>query len=281
MKHLVRLIPSLVLGAVAGYLYMATLWRAIQPVEFVAVKADLKAGERFTVDNLGSIRINGEPGRLKDTAVLSRDRAILYNRPTNRELKAGDLVLLRDTAAAAQRTDGRRRRGRLPVSLSGLNVVPQLLAAGDQVEFLVTTGQSTEGGGGSPAPRSPVGTLAAVNGSIAQPDRRPPIERIGPFRILSVGQRLSTRSARPGAEASRGQGDEGVITVALKQLGGGKEFDPPAARLVEVLGTRPGAGKLMLVIHPPRTAPEATAPARADAEKSEDATGPDQAAEEK
>jgi hypothetical protein len=231
MNALLRLAVPVTLGLAAGGLNWWVLNARVAPQTFVKVNKDLPAGRPFEASALEPLEVSGEVEALGKAAVPFQERAVLFNRPAGRNLHAGDLVLWGD-ASPPRPTSLLAEEGEegLPISLEGISIVPKLLRVGDQVGFLVTAGR---------APAAPKAAAPGMN-----------LHYVGPFRILSVGERLGEKA--PDESARGSDGDDRVITVAIRRGGEGRVLDNDSASLVEAMdamrGGRDSTGRRVVSI---------------------------------
>jgi hypothetical protein len=239
MSKWVKITIPLALGLGAMYLnYQAGTSRA-QPTYYVMVNRDHKAGEKFTEDSVTSLVLYGARTDLKDTAIPFLDRASLFNQVCGRDLKKGDIVFWRDAAPPPAQLSVREGEVAFHISLSGISAsLPELVKVGDEIGFYLDPRAKLPG--------SASASIAAPPASAAPAS----FEYVGPFRILSIGQRISADDLnQPGVFSNR------EITLAVRQQGGGKELDEKTTRLLQAqLASRAGQpGIVAIVFHTTRT----------------------------
>lgn len=193
------------LGLAAAALNLAAVsqsrpetWRGVR------VARDLAAGEVLGAADLEPAELTGDPGSLARTAIPWSSMGILLARPVPRALRAGDLVLWRDAVPEPEELSAAPGEKALMIALEGIAVQPTLLRVGDDVGFLVADDDE-------PSP--------SVEG-----DGSADYLYLGPFSLLSVGERLSRG-------AGSGGGDPRVISVAVRVDDQGR-LDDRARRLV-------------------------------------------------
>ena len=240
MKTVARLAIPILLGLVAGALNWWVIRGQVAPHTFTKVAREIRAGQVIDEASLKPLAVSGDLDAIGQSAVPFKDRAVLFNRRAGRDLLAGDLVLWRDATAppptAMLAAEGEEL---LPISLDGISIVPRLLQVGDQVGFLISPGR---GGPAAGAPKAGAGELE--------------LEHIGPYRVLSVGDRLGRI---PDGPARGGSGDERVITVAIRRgKAGGRFLDADSQRLVEAMDAmhsrRDSGRRVVSVLLKPTTA---------------------------
>jgi hypothetical protein len=185
--------------------------------------------------NLERLELRGDPGALREAAIPWSSRAALAGRPLLRHLKKADLVLWRDVGSGRDELAPGPDEAALPVSLEGTSIDPRLLQVGYEVSFLIAA---------PPPPKSPPRPGVPVE-----------IERVGPFRILSVG---AVVNRRPGQ-------DNGVYPDHRRPVPAGALWQTlQRAREEEVRGNRRRAtglyGRALLVIEERRSQGKALSP---------------------
>lgn len=232
MNHWLRLALPLGLGLAAAVVNWVTVSSGMKPMAFVRVNRSLARGAVFTAQCLERVEMSGELGKLPYTAVRWEDRATLYERPTPRQLLAGDLVLWRDATPLPRELQTQPGEVMMGISLAGMTSVPEFIQVGQQVGFFV-------GGEGKPA--APV----AADGSQSPPSRTP-LEYLGPFRVLAVGKRIT-----PGGEVLDGERNsmETILTVAARFLPNSRRLDERSARLLSARTGFSGERILGIVLH--------------------------------
>jgi hypothetical protein len=251
MNAFIRLAVPVTLGLAAGGLNWWVLYEHVAPQEFVKINEDLQAGHPFEESALEKLELSGDIEALRKAAVPYKERAVLFNRPAGRNLHAGDLVLWGD-ASPPPPTSLLAEEGEegLPISLEGISIVPKLLHVGDQVGFLLTAG------------RAPAAPKSADRG----PAPGMELHYVGPFRILSVGDRLGEKA--PNETARSSDADDRVITVAIRRGGEGRVLDSDSASLVEAMdamrgGRDPAGHRVVSILLRPTRAPAPAAKAKA------------------
>jgi len=131
----------------------------------------------------------------------------------------------------------------LPIPVDTRTFVPSLVNPGDMVSFVVggipapvvaDDPDGADGGGPTPAP-SVLRKGAAGNR----------VETIGPFRVLSVGNRLGSADVLKASGSSQMQ--ENVMTIAVKMQG--DQLEPKAAKLLTMLQSG-GFRQAGVMLHP-------------------------------
>jgi hypothetical protein len=214
-----------VLGAVFNYAYLSS--RAVRDttVDFIVVKkgSAVTRGERLSADpasgNIERLSIpENNVGKLKDLAVLWDSRQSVDGVAVWRTLGEGDMLLREDLktpppALALDKDESLRY-----VSVSGAAFVPSHITPGeDWVSFLVPTAPAA--GRPTPAGAAPARPAGAAD-LRPEPDENAatvtgPTRPIGPFKVLSVGNRLG--SAKVWSAAKLPQLQENVLGIRVSK----------------------------------------------------------------
>jgi hypothetical protein len=215
MNYLLKLTIPIGLGIVAVVLNLMASSHSQQLIQFVAVKSDIGPGLPITEDALRPIGIPiGNAEALRGVAVPWSERAVLFGRPCPlRGLKKGDIVFYRD-ANPDPGLNLEPGEVAMHLSLEGLvtGSLPSILNVGDEVTFWVYR----------TAPLDAKGLPAGP---------KPLPEAIGPFRVVSLGKKIT----RDFPEApGMGSSDQRDISFAVRQPEGNKEV----AKLVAVRQSR-------------------------------------------
>ncbi len=193
MNHLTKLALPIGLGLVAAFLNYKTVNARLQPQFFVRVSDDLKAGDSFSDTNLTQVPLYGDTSDLEQTFVPWKERAVLYQRPVPRDLKAGDVVFWRDATAPTLKLSADAGELEFHVPFRDLQAVPKDIRAGQQVSFRLGVDKTKLRGDA----RTNYVAADAVD------------QKIGPFRVLEVGG-FDPAGAEEAARSN------GYIKVAVK-----------------------------------------------------------------
>jgi hypothetical protein len=241
MTPAIKLALAAGLGLVAAGVNMYVMNDRPAPRAFAVVRNDVRAGQTLDEASLGKTMIPGEVvAALPRTAVPYNQKETLYGRQTTRDLKRGDLVLWQDTAQPGWELSAGPDEEVLPISLDGLSTVPRLIRVGDQIGFLL-------------ARRKPLPmTKGKVDLSAVNKPEDSEVDYLGPFRVLSVGERVSREGKGPDRA-----GDDRIITVAMK-LGPDRKVDNLTRQLVLARMNEPGSMVRIvgLVLHSKQRATE-------------------------
>lgn len=214
-----------VVGAFCNWFYLAEKARDLDQIEFIAVDSSVRvnSGDKFNESHFMKVAIPREAvGNLDKVAYLWSVRGTLVGMPATKSYNPGEIILRQDLRTLPP-TSVQEMLGEDEVEV-GIPVdtrtfVPSLVNPGDLVSFIVPTGPApplpAPGPDESPAtPSVPVGT-----------------EIIGPYRVVSMGNRLASAEVVRAVGMSATQ--ENVMGVAVKFSGG--KFDEKGRRLSEVL----------------------------------------------
>ncbi len=240
-------------GAIFNYAYLAKRSQHLTKVAFVGIKQDktVGRGEPLTEDAIEPVEIPSLwVGNLGSFAVKWEARATVIGRRVWRTLDSGSLLLLADLKTPpSELSFGQNLPPGVDEIEKGVPIdtrtqVPSLLEPGDMVSFVVASFRPGFPTLAEPGKTNPTGTAepakgagqadSTKGGSPGTPRASPGadgIELIGPFKVLSIGNRLGNADVMRAAKIPQTQ--ENVLTVALR-LEGGKP-DAKATRLIQVL----------------------------------------------
>lgn len=226
------LVLSIGLGVVAAFLnwlYLAEKGKALDTESFIAIADGVRVqrGDAFSDSQLVAVPIpRNRIGSLAHTAISYNDRQSVIGMPATRNFEEGELLFRSDLKSPPPELELQSEDERaMWIPVDTRTFIPSLVVPGDQVTFIVssTPGPTLarvveDSGDDSPAPAPrPVG-----GGNV---------ETIGPFRILSLGNRLGTAEVMRAAGIPQTQ--ENVMTISVRQIGG--QLDPKAQKLWTLL----------------------------------------------
>lgn len=225
MKGIQGLIVAVGLGLVAALLnwtYLNTRSEDVEKVGFIGIDPKVTVigrGELLKEEHLVEIGIPKQTvGKLSDFGVPYSAKETVIGQPVWRTLSGGMLLLAEDlkTPPHELRLADDEKAMWIPVETRAF--VPSLITPGDLVSFIVTRSQAT------PTP--------AVPGAVKTPGKTlGPTTIIGPFKILSLGNRLGSAEVMRAAKIPQVQ--EHVMTVAVKVANG--QLDSKAQELWNAL----------------------------------------------
>jgi hypothetical protein len=198
MKSFARFLIPVGLGVFAFVLH----WLAVKAQlgnDFVVIKTSVKADEVLAEAKLEKFRVVADDfDRLKRTLVPWEERTAIYGLPVRRALEKGDLVFWQDVQYITSDFLLGDREIPLHLSLDGVDYEPSLLRVGNQIGLIV-----------------PIATANTNNrpGNPPALDLNTRFEELGPFRILSVGQRTISAPGEDGPAQARG--DAHLVTLAV------------------------------------------------------------------
>jgi hypothetical protein len=233
MNAWLKLGVPLLLGGCAAAINWQVLQSELTPYSFVKVTKHMKPGDLFKENQLAELVIRSKDGAdsLQATAVPWKQRSRLYDMPCVRELEKNDIVLGRDAPSRFKVIQGLEKGERaLQLNLDEVKYEPALLLVGGQISFVA----EREGPLVDPLPGSPGGKTLAPNGPIV----------LGPFRILSIGRRVT-----PDAEGDADAAAARVISVGVKvevQSNGAEVLEEKASRLLRAMSGGPKGIRIML-----------------------------------
>lgn len=218
-------------GALLNYAYLASKLPDVETVGFVGIQssAEVSRGERLSAEHLVEVGIpKANVGNLRDVAVLySAVQSVLGSRVW-RPLPGGTLLLNQDLTTPPQELKLAANEAIIWIPIDNRSTVPSLIVPGDQVSFLISTSRI---GMPTRAPDPESGTLEPIPES---PAASGPIETVGPFTILSLGNRLGSPDILKAARVPVVQENVVGIRVEIDNKGA---LMPDAQHLVELLNS--------------------------------------------
>lgn len=261
MKNLYALAIAAALG-LAGLLcnlaYLNMKTRDIEKIEFIGIapkdstgrERRIAPGQKLRPEDLVPVPIPARwAGNLDEFAYLYSGISGVVDRAPSRELRGGRLLLRTDMATPPERLELGEDEVALGVPIDMRRFVPALAVPGNMVSFTVS-------GAVSPLPQPAVGeeTGAGLEPVAEAPNRLPaisgPVDVIGPFRILSLGNRLGSADIWKGSRAPLVQ--ENVLMVAAKMREG--QLEAKAQKLLGILESSSFRG-VGVILHPTPSAP--------------------------
>jgi hypothetical protein len=243
-------------GAGLNYFYLSEKARDVEKIAFIGIRegAIIHPGDRLAESHFVPIAIpKANIGDLSHVAVRYSDRATVEGMPAVRLYTGGELLLRSDLRTPPPELALNRENERaMWIPVDTRTFVPSLVNPGDSVSFLVgdvptpanpdreynVDGSLVEG---SPADDSSETVLPALPaGSRA--------ELIGPFKVLSLGNRLG--SAEVHKASGLPQLQENVMTISVTVQG--DQLDTNAAKLWNLL-RQSGFRQAGVVLHPRST----------------------------
>lgn len=251
MRGIHGLVLAIGLGIAAAlfnYAYLNMRSKDVEKVSFVGIARDrtIDRGARLTDDDLVPVGIPAKwVGNLDDFAVLYADRQTVIGETVARTVIGGTLLLEQDLRTpppelkfSENLPEGVEERAMF-VPVDARAFVPTLVEPGDLVDFLVAKSRL-----GLPTPATPVMPDEPGNpdqpADAAEPSEPPetsraasggPTELIGPFKVLSLGNRLGSADVLRAARIPQVQ--ENVMTISVHVING--ELEPKAQKLAGLI----------------------------------------------
>jgi hypothetical protein len=261
-------------GAIFNFAYLANRSRDVEKVAFVGIKEDkvVGRGEPLLEENFEAVEIPRRwAGNLGNFAVKWEARATVVGRRAWRSLEGGSLLLLSDLKTPPQElVFGQNLRPGIEERAVGVPVDPRrfvasLVQPGDIVSFVGGASQAGyptlarenpanpepgKGDSKTDAARSSSPADAAKGGPAITGRRPQPadaVEIVGPFKVVSVGNRLGSIDVMQAAKIAQTQ--ETVMTVIVRLEGG--RLEPPAVRLLRLIEQAQVSNRpLVYLLHP-------------------------------
>lgn len=249
-------------GAMFNWAYLANKAQEVEKIEFIAIAPGtvVNRGDRLTEEQLVPLGIpKASEGNLRDFAFLYSTRQTVIGAPVWRALSGGTILLREDLKTPPQELNfgqglkGEGEERAMAVHVEANRFVPSLFMPGDQVSFvfprylatsptpaIINTAEKPEASKPvEPKPASP------KSASPAEPGGGSMTEIIGPFRILSLGNRLGSPDVMRAAKIPQVQ--ENVLMVAVKVVD--NELEPKAEKLWRMMQTH-NAQQMGVMLHP-------------------------------
>jgi hypothetical protein len=234
-----------VAGAALNWYYLFTKSQQLEKIEFLSIApgASVQPGERFSEAKLAPLAIpkDNVSEELREQAILYSDLKTVENVPAVRLHRAGEILLRQDLKAPPPTlalTKPNERAIFIPVDTR--TFVAPLVVPGDTVTFVVGAAFGpTPAVGGENGDAPPEENLPAAGPP-------PSSELIGPFRVLSLGNRLGSAEVLKASGVPQMQ--ENVMAVAVTVEANG-DLEPKAAKLWKMLQST-GFRQVGVLLHP-------------------------------
>jgi len=233
-------------GAAFNWLYLTSKSGVVETVAFVGVKpdVDIEQGEILREEDLVPVRIpRGSVGNLEHFAVLYSDLPTVVGHRVAYSKAGKSLLLQHDLQTPRQELKLADDEVLIWVPVDTRTFVPSLVKPGDQVEFVVTSsgfGYPTLAEDADPAAGPPIPESPPTAG---------PIDTIGPFKILSLGNRLGSADVLRAAKVPQTQENVMGIAVKVDQDGNMAANAQKLMKLLEATAFRP----MGIILHPRRS----------------------------
>jgi hypothetical protein len=256
IKGLILAVGLAIAGAISNYAYLASRSQDLETVRFIGIKPEVTVnrGDRLQEDQLQEVSIaRANAGNLVKFAEPYESLRSVVGCPVYRTLEGGSLLLRTDTKTPpaelifGDQTQPGVEEVAMGVPIDSARIVPSLIKPGDLVSFIAVKGISREP---TPAPAAVAASGAAALVPTAAESEAfasgRQIERIGPFRVLSLGTRLGSSDVARAARQNTVQ--ENVMMVGVRIENG--RFEAKALRLLELM-EQSGSRPLGYVLHAP------------------------------
>lgn len=259
MKGLIVAIGMGIAAAIFNAVYLSSRSQDLEMVEFIGIKPEVivNRGDRLQEDHLQKVSIaRANASNLVKFAEPYESLKSMIGLTVYRTLEGGSLLMRTDTKTPPPELIFGDPGGQpgveevaIGVPIDSERIVPSLIKPGDLVSFI-----SSRGAADGPTLASPPGAASRAGTPQPVPDAEgepsapaDDIERIGPFRVLSLGTRLGSvdvaRAARQGAV------QENVMMVAVRIEN--DKFEPKALKLLRLM-ERSRSRALGYVLHAPQ-----------------------------
>jgi hypothetical protein len=231
MKNIYGLLLALGLGVAGGvfnWAYLRSETQNMVMTSFIGLAADVERGHRLEESNLVAVPIPKDSvGNLDEFGVRWSARQSVIGESMSRYRKAGSLLLQEDTKTPPPEIKLGPNEGLVWIPVDVRTFVPSLVVPGDQVSFIV--------------PSVPGAVKSIVEGSDTAAASPPPaaaadpFTTVGPFTVLSLGNRLGSTDVLKGSKVSQIQ--ENVLGIKVRIDENHKLQDVLAAKLLGVLSS--------------------------------------------
>ncbi len=226
------------IGLAFNYLYLSSKAGQVEMVAFIGIAPDAEVPQGARLKESDLVRVNIPKlwvGNLEKYAFRDTAWASVIGERVVRDKQGGSLLLLDDIQAPPPELKLGPREGVTWIPVDTKSFVPSLVNPGDRISFLVSRGSfalpTPAGGAGADQASQP----APAPGSAGEG----PIEVLGPFTVVSVGNRLGRADVFRAARMPRSQENVIGIRVVLDSAGN----PPPDVRklrqLLEMTNYRP------------------------------------------
>jgi hypothetical protein len=286
MKGIQGLIIAIGLGVAGALFNFAYLYGRAQKDEaevFIGIdpKVTVARGDALKEEHLVPVEIpKRHAGNLKDFAILYAARRVgAIDQKVTRTVKGGSLLLRTDVETPppqlsfGQNVKAGVEERAMGVPIDTRRVVPSLVEPGDMVTFIVpgsgwdipapASGDDepgkTDSGSPTPSVKSEPGKAAPAKTAPLKPTpawsaSRPPSgtpDLIGPFKVLSMGNRLGSTEVMRANRIAQSQENVMLILVHVEKDKNNKwRLEPEAERLERILDE--GNNRPLSYLHHPR-----------------------------
>lgn len=231
-------------GAILNFFYIQSRANRGAQVEFLAIKDNVRVrrGDTFKDEQLEAIPLPGDVAdHLADKVARVADLPTIVGMKAVRDYSGGEFLLYDDLKTPTPEYTLAAHQRALGIPVDPQTFVPSLVQPGDQVSFLLSSGAyraaRADGEGGTPAPQASPADETEI---------------IGPFEVLSIGNRLGRLDVMQASGAPQEQAY--LITIRVEWEGDAKgegHLSGKAQKLLDRL--RQGGFRPVEVMLHPRT----------------------------
>ena len=238
-----------VAGAALNWYYLHTKSQQLEKIAFLSIApgATVQPGEKFSKEKLAPLAIpkDNVSEQLREEGILYADLETVRSVPAVRVHRGGEILLRQDLRAPPPNlalTKPNERAIFIPVDTR--TFVASLVSPGDMVTFVLggASGQPTPAAGGESGDGPPDENLPIVGPP-------PNAELIGPFRVLSLGNRLGSAEVHKASGVPQLQENVMAVAVTVEK---GDQLEAKGAKLWKLLQAT-GFRQVGVLLHP-RTA---------------------------
>lgn len=232
MKGMPGLAIALVLGvlaAVLNWFYLDRKAREFDKVSFVSIAPEtlIHTGETFIPAHFAEMPVPEVAAqKLEGVAVLWKDLDTVVGMNAVREFSGQELLLRKDLETPPAELELTENERAMWIPVDQKNFIASLVTPGDEVDFLLPRS----------LPSTSITSVTSGESTLVPAPAAPPAGRteiIGPFKVLSIGNRLGKTNVLNAARLPQLQ--ENIITVRIKMSGA--FVDEDAQRLLNALQT--------------------------------------------
>jgi hypothetical protein len=229
-------------GAALNWYYLQTKAQHLEKIEFLSIASGvtIRPGDKFSKDKLAPLAIPAAnvSKQLREEAILYRDLQTVLDMPAVRLHGEREILLRQDLKTPPPTLALGEKERAMWIPVDTRTFVPSLVSAGDLVSFVVGGAAPPGGPPGDPGveePADPVPTPVASGSA----------ELIGPFKVLSVGNRLGSADVLKASGVPQMQ--ENVMTISV--LAENNQLEPKAAKLWKMMQAS-GFRQAGVLLHP-------------------------------
>ncbi|HET6880424.1 MAG TPA: hypothetical protein VFI31_09730 [Pirellulales bacterium] len=228
MKGMPGLAIACLLGLLAAglnWFYLDRKSREFQKVSFVSIAPDtqIHVGETFIASHFAEMPVPEVAAhKLEAVAVLWKDLDTVIGMNAVRDFTEQELLLRNDLETPPAQLELAADERAMWIPVDQKNFVASLVVPGDEVDFLLPTARR---------PSQVVASDGTPSPTAAAPQAAGRTEIVGPFKVLSIGNRLGKTNVLNASRVPQLQ--ENIITVRVKMNGTTLEAD--SQRLLDAL----------------------------------------------